>query len=201
MRDIENIQAASDAGVSLMGFIFYEKSKRFIQPELRAEIFSSIPDNIKKVGVFVNESIDFVKKIVHEYNLDFVQLHGEEDPSYCEAIKTLTKVIKAFSVDESFDFSITADYQSCDYLLFDAKGKERGGNGIQYNWDILQQYTLDTPFLLSGGLGPEDAGKINSFKHKKLAGIDVNSGFESAPAMKNIENIKSFISKLTCNTQ
>jgi phosphoribosylanthranilate isomerase len=201
LRDTENVLELYEAGIRMMGFIFYDKSKRFVDVERRRNLYDSIPSDVKKVGVFVNESVDFVIRIVEDCGLDFVQLHGEEAPEFCLEVQKFAKVIKAFRVDESFDFSELEDYQICDYLLFDAKGKEYGGNGIKYDWDLLQAYKLETPFLLSGGIGPDDVDEILSFEHSKFIGIDINSGFEIEPGLKDVEKIKSFISYLKCSTQ
>ena len=196
MRDIENISDLYDAGIRMMGFIFYDKSKRFVSPEVRNSIFGGIHPDTKTVGVFVNAPESFVHEMIDKYHLIFVQLHGEESPDYCLKMQAHAKVIKAFSVDIDFDFDQVSEYQNCDYLLFDAKGKEYGGNGIQYDWSLLSNYTLETPFLLSGGLGPKDVDKILAFDHPKFAGVDVNSGFEIEAGLKDIEKIKSFISYL-----
>jgi len=201
LRNVQNINALYDAGIRMMGFIFYDKSKRYIDLEKRKELFEAIPSDVKKVGVFVNEEEEFVLKTIKDFNLDYVQLHGEEDPAYCDSIKPHTKVIKAFSIDEEFDFTSLDIFQNCDYLLFDAKGKERGGNGIKYDWQLLENYNMETPFLLSGGIGPDDVDKILAFEHSKFVGIDINSGFEIEPGLKNIEKIRTFTSYLRCSTQ
>ena len=196
MRDAENITELIKLNPDYMGFIFYDKSKRFVNefPEVK------IPSTIKKVGVFVNESIENVISLVEENNLDAVQLHGNETPEYIEKLNFkfalkfyLIEVLKAFSVDDDFDFSKTVSYQKvCDYLLFDTKGKDYGGNGVKFNWKVLQKYDGKTPFLLSGGITKTDAEEIKKIKHPAFAGLDINSGFEIEPALKNIEDIKEF---------
>ncbi len=201
MRNQENILQLYDAGIRMMGFIFYDQSKRYIDIEKRDLILGAVPRDVKKVGVFVNADLDFAKNTVITYNLDYVQLHGDEDPKYCAEMMKLAKVIKAFNVDTVFSFDTTIAYQNCDYLLFDAKGAERGGNGIQYNWNILKDYKYETPFLISGGIGPDDVDKILAFAHPKFVGIDINSGFEIEPGLKNIDKIKTFTSYLKCSTQ
>ena len=193
MRDAENISELIKLKPDYMGFIFYGKSKRFVSnfPEIE------IPSEIKKVGVFVNEPIDELIEIVEKNALEAIQLHGNESHEYCEELKVLLirdiEILKAFSVDEDFDFSKTKVYQKvCDYLLFDTKGKEYGGNGIKFNWEVLNKYKGETPFLLSGGISKGDANAIKNISHKAFAGIDINSGFEIEPALKNIEDIKEF---------
>jgi len=193
MRDAENISELVKLKPDYIGFIFYGKSKRFVTsfPEVK------IPSEIKKVGVFVNESIDTIIEIVEENNLDAVQLHGNESPEYIEELKVLLirkiEVFKAFSIDDDFDFSKTEAYQKgCDYLLFDTKGKDYGGNGVKFNWQVLDNYKGEIPFLLSGGISKVDASEIQKISHKVFAGVDINSGFEIEPAVKNIEDIKEF---------
>ena len=216
MREAENISELIKLKPDYMGFIFYGKSKRFVTnfPEIE------IPSEIKKVGVFVNESIEDIIEIVEENKLDAIQLHGNESPEYCnqlrhsiwvtersrsnnsdEVISTSLnhriKIFKAFSIDDDFDFSKTDAYQKvCDFLLFDTKGKDYGGNGVKFNWQILDNYKGDLPYMLSGGITKYDSQAILSFLSrqgsKKCIGIDINSGFELKPALKNIEDIKEF---------
>lgn len=193
MRDAENISELIKLKPDYMGFIFYGKSKRFVTnfPKIK------IPSEIKKVGVFVNESIDNVIEIAEKNRLEAIQLHGNESLEYIEELQVLlirkVEILKAFSVDDEFDFSKTETYQkACDYLLFDTKGKNYGGNGVKFNWQVLDYYKGETPFLLSGGISKVDAAEIKNISHKAFAGIDINSGFEMEPAMKNIEDIKEF---------
>ena len=193
MRDANNILELIKLKPDYMGFIFYEKSKRFVTnfPEVK------IPSEIKKVGVFVNETIDKVIEIVEKYKLEAIQLHGNESLEYIEELIVLlirkVEIFKAFSVDDTFDFSKTDAYQkACDFLLFDTKGKDYGGNGVKFNWQILENYKGTTPFLLSGGISKVDASEIKKISHKAFVGIDINSGFEIEPALKNIANIKEF---------
>lgn len=193
MRDAENISELVKLKPDYIGFIFYDKSKRFVTSFPEVEI----PSEIKKVGVFVNETIDNVIEIAEENNLEAIQLHGNESPDYCEELRVLlirkVEILKAFSVDDDFDFSTTMAYQKvCDFMLFDTKGKEHGGNGVKFNWQVLDNYKGETPFLLSGGISKVDAAEIKKISHKTFAGIDVNSGFEIEPAFKNIEDIKEF---------
>ena len=197
MRDAENISELIKLRPDYMGFIFYGKSKRFITTFPKVKI----PSQIKKVGVFVNEDIDKVIEIAEENNLEAIQLHGNESPEYIEELKVLLirtiEIFKAFSVDDDFDFSKTEAYQEvCDYLLFDTKGKEYGGNGVKFNWKVLDNYKGELPYMLSGGITKNDSQAIVSFlrrqESKKCIGIDINSGFEIEPALKNIANIKEF---------
>lgn len=194
MKSVENISKLLVLKPDFIGFVFYKKSTRFVSdfPKL------TIPGSTKKVGVFVNESIEKVLETVKTHKLNFVQLHGDETVAYCKKIaQENIPIIKAFSVHEAFDFSTTAAFAPfCVYFLFDTKGKNYGGNGKKFNWEILQKYTLNTPFLLSGGISKNDAEQIKNTHHKALVGIDINSGFEIAPALKNITEIKAFKNNL-----
>jgi phosphoribosylanthranilate isomerase len=194
MRDKENISGLMTLKPDYIGFIFYNKSKRFVTDFPQIEI----PSSVKKVGVFVNETIDEIIEIVKKYKLDFVQLHGDETPDYCEKVALQNiKIIKAFSVDENFDFSAIKPFEKHVALfLFDTKGKNYGGNGIKFNWDLLQNYKGKTPFLLSGGITKNDAEEIKKMKHPAFLGIDINSGFEIEPGLKNIKEIKEFKNRL-----
>lgn len=197
MRKSENLQSLLTLKPDFVGFIFYAKSKRFVEdfPQI------DFPKEIKKVGVFVNETIEGIERIVLKHQLNAVQLHGNESPEYCKALLRIgnqqIEILKAFSIDDDFDFSETEPYQAvCDFLLFDTKGKDYGGNGIKFNWDVLQKYKGKTPFLLSGGISKNDVFEIKNFKHDAFAGVDINSGFEIEPALKNINEIKEFKNNL-----
>lgn len=205
MRNPENVSRLLALKPDFVGFIFYHKSKRFVEdfPQV------SFPEAIKKVGVFVNESIEEVIRIVEKHKLDFVQLHGDETSEYCKNLSRVEqsrevvsgsykfKIIKAFSVDRNFDFSTTKEYENyCNYFLFDTKGANYGGNGVKFNWKILQKYKENVPFLLSGGISKKDIEEIKKIKHSAFEGVDINSGFEIEPALKNIEEIKKFKNNL-----
>jgi phosphoribosylanthranilate isomerase len=191
MRNQENIAALSDLGVDYLGFIFYDKSSRSA-----VDLDFNVESNeLIRTGVFVNEAVDFVQKKIKDYKLNAIQLHGDESPRYCKAlIQKDLSIIKVFSIGESFDFESIKDYEEyCDYFLFDTKGKERGGNGIVFNWSLLENYKGTNPFFLSGGISPESIDAVKAFKHKKLFGLDLNSKFEIEPGLKNIDQLKLFI--------
>ena len=195
MRDPDNISGVMDAFPDYIGFIFYPKSKRFVGFEPMPEIFDLIPDQVKKVGVFVDETPEKVMEICRNWKLDGIQLHGNENPDYCRRIQEYgINVFKAFSVDESFDFGRLNSYSGvCDYFLFDTKGQLPGGTGQKFNWQLLANYTGNVPFFLSGGIGPNDLQAVLKFRHPQLFGIDINSGFEKSPALKDVEMVKTFI--------
>jgi phosphoribosylanthranilate isomerase len=206
MREIYNINGLRQLPVDFIGLIFYEKSPRFVEgteedisflkDKLRR--FSNPNESIKKVGIFVDAEKDFVLEKAKDYSLDYVQLHGTENVFYCEELKKAgLKIIKAFSVDKNFSFTNTEAFQFyCDYFLFDTKGENPGGNGVVFDWSILENYNGKTPFFLSGGIDPKMGEQINSFSHPKLFGVDLNSGFEINPGFKDVDLISKFINEI-----
>lgn len=190
MRQSENIQQLLKLEPDFMGFIFFERSKRFA-PDLDKELLLGFPETTKKVGVFVNAPIQQVKEKVRQYKLDYVQLHGDESVEYVGELFAIgIKVIKVLSVGEEFDFDQLKPYKGLvDFFLFDTKGKERGGNGVVFNWEVLNNYPYDVPYLLSGGIDLENVKDIAGLKVQPYA-IDVNSKFELEPGLKDIEQVK-----------
>jgi len=194
IADPEFLGRIDELPIDFAGFIFYPRSQRFVVDRLTVDQMNAVPDHIKRVGVFVNEKPEVILSQAKKYSLDMIQLHGDEDSIFAEQLAEKIKVIKAFRVEEDFNFSETKPYEkSCSFFLFDTKGKRYGGTGKKFNWDQLQKYTGHTPFLLSGGITPEDAGNIRNFSHPDFAGIDLNSGFETAPGVKDIQKIKNFL--------
>lgn len=200
MRDAQNLEEVLDLSIDFVGFIFYEKSSRNVTDFPEEVVFNNNPLSrvINKVGVFVDADLQFVKDKVKIHQLDYVQLHGRESVFYCEALKKEgIKIIKAFSVDERFRFTNTDFYSfSCDYFLFDTKGKNPGGNGTMFNWDLLKNYDGETPFFLSGGIDVNSFEKIRALKLDKLFAVDINSKFEIEPALKDVDMLRTFIAGL-----
>lgn len=191
MRDAQNIRDVEALGVDWIGMIFWPKSKRYV-----AEVPSYLPEHLKKVGVFVDSTLDDILQHISDYQLDIIQLHGQESPDFAKALKPHT-IIKAFNIEKADDLLQTEKYKGiADYFLFDTKGKMAGGNGQKFDWSVLTAYQGKTPFLLSGGIGPEDAESVRSFHHPRCIGIDLNSRFESEPGFKDINQLKTFINKL-----
>ncbi len=190
MRDKENIAQVSLLGPQYMGFICYEKSPRFVGNEFT--IPEGLSSSIKKVGVFVNESDKVITSKVKSIGFDFVQLHGDEEPRSCLELKgSGLKIIKAFSVDDDFDFSRTKPYkEAVEYFLFDTKGMYYGGNARSFNWSVLQKYDQEVPFFLSGGLSPENVIALGDVMEMNLHALDFNSGVELSPGVKNLEKVK-----------
>ena len=191
MREAENIREVEALGIDLMGFIFWPKSKRYV-----SEKPAYLPQKCKRVGVFVDEDIDQVKRIAEDFALDFIQLHGSESPAYIFQLGGL-HVIKAFNIATAEDLELTKPYDGLvDYFLFDTKATLPGGSGQQFDWNVLEAYDGATPFLLSGGIGPDDAERVKSYYHPKCAGIDLNSRFEIAPGLKDVNTMRSFIREI-----
>lgn len=194
MKHLQNIHEVDALGVDYLGFIFYPKSKR--------DACQVNPQNLvglkaTKVGVFVNEDYDFILEKIRTYQLGAVQLHGDESPQLCQQLKALSvEVFKVFSVGESFDFGQLQPYKPhVNYFLFDTKGKERGGNGFTFDWSLLAQYDNEIPLILSGGLNPENIQSALNIKKLNLFALDLNSGFEIEPGLKDVgllrDNLKN----------
>ncbi|TDO03934.1 phosphoribosylanthranilate isomerase [Sunxiuqinia elliptica] len=195
MRQPDNIRGVLAAEPDFIGYIFYPKSKRYVGENPTMEIFDLVPESTQKVAVFVNETVEQVQRICKHFTIVFAQLHGNESPEYCRQIKDAgIWVIKAFAVDQNFDFKSLNAYQAeVDYFLFDTKGKLPGGTGLKFDWSVLENYQLSVPFLLSGGIGPDDEVALNAFAHEQLVGLDINSGFELEPALKDEQKVKAFV--------
>lgn len=198
---ITNQTAIIDSlGIDYIGHIFWEPSKRYVSPEQIA--FQ--PNNNKRVGVFVDESIETVIEITKKLSLKGVQLHANEDVKYIQELKAKlpnTEIIKAVAIGSTKDLTALDSFnQLIDLFIFDTKGRLPGGNGTQFDWNILSDYKGTTPFLLSGGIGPEDVEAITNFKkqlnHPQFVGVDLNSKFEDSPGVKNVEKLTNFVSSL-----
>lgn len=195
LKDPENIKQVASLKPNYMGFIFYPQSKRFVGDDF---IMPAISNDIKKVGVFVNANASFIIDKVDEYKLNLIQLHGNETPDFCEVLNHFVPVIKAFGVDETFDFKKLESYKTkCTYFLFDTKTKEYGGSGKQFDWSLLEKYDNSLPFFLSGGIGLEEIERLKivrlenwKIKNLNIHAIDVNSKFEVEPGVKMIKELE-----------
>ncbi|MEB2782264.1 phosphoribosylanthranilate isomerase [Algoriphagus persicinus] len=195
MRDPENIQnLIQEVNPDWMGLIFYSKSPRYVSVDFAAEIQVA---EVPKVGVFVNESIEFILSKIDEFKLAAIQLHGDESPEYVRELKLKTgkKLWKVISVGETINWETLRDYVGLvEYFLFDTAAAVHGGSGRKFNWQVLENYPFEKGFILSGGLDEESSSEVISFAEKmpQLVGVDLNSKFEDAPGLKNIEKLKSF---------
>lgn len=194
MREADNIRQVEALGIDWLGFIFWPKSSRFVH-----ERPAYLPANAKRVGVFVDADIEVVRETAAAYCLDIIQLHGKESPAYIKQLRNLCSdhvavIVKAFNIATLEDLKQTEPYEGItDYFLFDTKAKMVGGNGTQFDWTVLNDYQGNTPFILSGGIGPDDAENVKAFHHPMLAGIDLNSRFETVPAHKDVNLLRTFI--------
>ncbi|MBT8236980.1 MAG: phosphoribosylanthranilate isomerase [Bacteroidia bacterium] len=198
----DNYQEVAALQPDLLGFIFWKTSVRYFEGNELEKI------NIPKVGVFVDQPLDEILVRTSQYALDYVQLHGNESPEFCQTLNGLldrsgykTQLIKAFAVSDTFDFSSLDPYiGNVAYFLFDAKGELPGGNGIGFNWEVLKKYSGTTPYFLSGGIGLDDVDKIKEFLQVPAAQfcrfIDVNSKFELRPGIKNVHALEPFLKEL-----
>lgn len=197
MKYQDNITDVASLQPDYLGFIFHEPSSRHFENTI-----PEVSESIKKVGVFVDEKVEFISRQIEKHQLSVIQLHGHESPDMCKLLKsTNAKVIKVFSIKDEFDFSILEPYEEvCDYFLFDTKGKLPGGNGYTFNWDVLKNYPSTKPFFLSGGIGLEQIEKLKEFQKSEASkycyAIDVNSKFEIEAGLKNIKDLKELKSQL-----
>lgn len=222
MRDAHNVSEVERLGVDMIGFIFCRQSKRFVSmlpsmsgtvpnyvssTQMQGSCLSGMADqhSAARVGVFVDDMPQNIVTAVYGYGLDYIQLHGNESPVMIDNLRRTIdpdirpdiKIIKALSVESAADICRWREYAGhADLLLFDTKGKEKGGNGIHFDWSLLDTYDGDVPFILSGGIGPEDSEAVKSFNHPSFWGIDLNSRFELQPALKDVGKLEKFISEL-----
>lgn len=208
MRAPENILAIAQLPIDFIGFILYPNSPRFVGKKglpQWLEKHEDELDGIARVGVFVNAEVDQILNAVHDFRLDYVQLHGDESPEYCRELQTYwtissmrsAQIIKAFRVDENFDFAKTQAYERlCTYFLFDTKAEAFGGTGKRFNWSVLEKYMGMTPYLLSGGIDETMADEIRQLNFKQLEGVDINSRFEEEPGIKDVGKVEKFVKEL-----
>ena len=192
MKETENITEISALQPDYLGFIFWEKSKR----NMTLDAIPELPETIKKVGVFVDASIQEIAAKINQYQLDVIQLHGNESVIFCRNVKKLgVEVIKVFSMNSNFNFSLVKEYVlAVDYFLFDTKGKLPGGNGTTFDWKVLEKYPSSKPFFLSGGIGLEEIDLTKEILTTNLPihALDLNSKFESEPGLKDKTILKKF---------
>ncbi len=200
MKYEDNIIDVAEMQPDYLGFIFYENSPRYFDKTI-----PEVTEHIKKIGVFVNAKLDFIIDKIEKYNLQGVQLHGNESPEFCASLREYEVIIiKVFSIKNQFDFSVLEPYEDvCDYFLFDTKGKEPGGNGYAFNWNVMKKYKSNKSYFLSGGIGPNELESLLLFLKRPESDLcctlDVNSKFETAAGHKDIKKLKEFRYQLTKN--
>ncbi|MBC8753628.1 phosphoribosylanthranilate isomerase [Kordia sp. YSTF-M3] len=225
MKYEDNMTAISELQPDYLGFIFYKKSSRFFDTSI-----PEIPKSIKRTGVFVNASIEDIFKKIKLHDLQAIQLHGSESVEFCAELKKIChiersrdardeilnqvqhddfnthvahiEIIKVFSIKDEFDFTVLKPYEAAvDYFLFDTKGKLPGGNGVTFDWKVLENYPSKKPFFLSGGIGLETIPKLEAFLNSSASNychaLDINSKFEIVPGLKDVEKLKEFKNKIT----
>ena len=197
MRDFENIQEVLSFQPDYLGFIFHPKSSRYVTNDRLEEIKAIDFGSTEKVGVFVNEDPQQIISIAHQFDFNYIQLHGDEDDKTIQLLQDQgLKVIKVISVATEEDVKLTENYPSADYLLFDTKGQKRGGNGYQFDWSILKNLQTAQPIFLSGGLDIADVEGVQKKNIPQLAGLDFNSKLEVEPAMKDTVKIKELMNQI-----
>ena len=225
MREPENIRDVAALGVDWIGFIFYPKSPRYVSQirsragiipdysvfmkheELSSKELSSkeLMRKVKRVGVFVDDMPQNIVTRAVNYELDIIQLHGSESvimidnlrSTLAPSIRKGIKFMKALSISTAEDILRYKEYEGhVDYFIFDTQTPLVGGSGNHFDWNMLDAYDGNTPFILSGGVGPDDAERVLSIRHPMFAGIDLNSQFETAPAVKNVDALKAFLAKI-----
>lgn len=198
----EQVNALDEMGVDIAGFIFYDKSPRFMRNKITPEKMRKIGGRIAKVGVFVNEDYEKLMKTVEEYRLDMVQLHGDESERFCERVANYVTTIKAFRLSENdpIEWMIRPFHDGSDMYMFDTLGSGYGGTGKKFNWNLLKDVNINKLFFLSGGIEPGDENRLMEFMEmeaaKKLFAIDINSRFEVTAGVKDIVKVKSFVQNL-----
>ena len=201
MTQMDQVMQLSEMGVAFAGFIFYPKSPRYVFRDMTTSQIKRL-NNINKVGVFVNASIEEVLHLVDECRLQAVQLHGDESPRYCEKIADYVSVVKAFRLSDhdSVEWTIKNYSESCDMYMFDTMGSGYGGTGKKFDWSVLTGAAIEKPFFLSGGIEPGDEQKLKEFSQEQVASslfaVDINSKFETRPGIKDLEKVQTFCSNL-----
>lgn len=198
MREADNIREVEAAGIDWMGFIFYPASKRYV-----SAVPAYLPEHARRIGVFVHSEEEEILARVGAFGLGGVQLHGGETPEFCLRLRRLLKerfpqkeifLIKAFGLSSADDLQATSLYGMCDYFLFDTSTTGYGGSGRRFDWKILEAYAAGVPFLLSGGIGPDNLSQLREFRHPLWQGVDLNSCFEQGSALKDVGKLQRFLS-------
>lgn len=195
MGDAAIMHQLAQLPVDMLGFIFYPRSPRYVIGKIEPSEIATLPKHISKVGVFVNEDEAVIETNARTYHIDTLQLHGSESSEMCRILKNKGyRIIKAFNLTKQNDYTAYAPY--CEYFLFDTPSEQHGGTGAKFDWSLLENYKGTTPFLLSGGIGPNDAEELQQIKHQQMTGIDINSKFELEPGRKDTSLLSGFINKI-----
>ncbi len=197
LKDRENLSEVIHLNPDFIGFVFFPASARYIGNDMAMQHFIKSIKTVSKVGVFVNDDCRIILAAVQNYGLNFIQLHGDETPDFCTRISRHIPVIKAFRIDQEFDFSTLTKYQNCcDYFLFDTATVHYGGSGRVFDWHLLKKYNLEKSYFLSGGIGLDNFHEVVAIQDSRLIFLDVNSRLETAPGIKNIKDLKTLIHEI-----
>lgn len=198
MLDPQNIMDVALFKPDFLGFIFYPKSPRYVGGKLDPDVLNKLPNSILKTGVFVNEKLNTILENIRLYGLNAIQLHGEEPPEFAQELKSYdVKVIKTFRVTDDFNPNDVVRYVGkCEFFLFDTYTKSYGGSGKSFNWEILKNLPSNTPYILSGGIGPEEVAKLNISELELLYALDINSKVEIGPGLKDLKKVAQVAKKL-----
>ena len=195
MGDMVRMHQLAAMPVNMLGFIFYSKSPRYVVGKINPVEIAKLPKHIERVGVFVNAEIDEIHEKAESYFLTAIQLHGNESPELCRQLKAEGyTILKAFNIAKENDYEAYAQY--CNYFLFDTPSPQHGGTGQKFDWALLEHYKGSTPFLLSGGIGPDDVEALKHFNHPQFTGIDINSKFEVEPGIKDVNLIRKLTNEI-----
>lgn len=197
MREGNNLRDLAKLNPDYVGLIFYSQSKRFTGA-LDPSFLECLPPSVKRTGVFVNATTEEIREKIALYHLNAIQLHGAESSAFCKSFSDKpVEVIKAFGIDDQFDFNLLNEYaEAVDFFLFDTKTPQHGGSGLTFNWDLLRNYPLDTPYFLSGGLSLENLSSLETLKDSRLYAIDLNSKFETRPGLKDIAKLTAVFNEI-----
>ena len=187
----QNLLDISALNIDMVGFNFYPASPRYL-----GQLLPPVPEQIKKVGVFVNANLEEIEQKTRDYALDYVQLHGDETIDVIQKVQAIVPVIKVFRIGLDFNFKHINEYNFCTYFLFDTASPQFGGSGQRFDWELLHKMNIQTPFFLSGGLGLSDVSAIHAFKHPYFVGVDINSKFEISPGKKDVAMVQKFVKEI-----
>jgi phosphoribosylanthranilate isomerase len=197
ITQLKQLQQLDSMDIDYAGLIFHKESPRYVVGKISADEIREADFDIKKVGVFVNENSNKIMRIVEEYDLDMVQLHGDETPSFCRKLSEATEVIKSFRISgekKSLADLVEKYDDACDYYLFDTGGQKEslGGTGVQFDWNVLRNSRIEKPFFLAGGISLQDVVRVKTFEHPDFFAVDINSKFEISPGVKDMDLVKMF---------
>lgn len=200
LRDKDNIQAVAALAPDYMGFICYEPSPRYVK-DIPEHILADLPSTVYKTAVFVDENAEAINTLIDTFGFNAIQLHGSENPDFANSFRDKVTVFKAFGLNADFDFEQLNNYANkVDYFLFDTKTDLHGGSGKTFDWHVLDNYKLNTPFFLSGGLSLDNLAEVNTITHPQFYGVDLNSKFETSPGVKDIDKLKQAFNMLKNRT-